>query len=205
MSFFQRSRGLVKSRDEGGIQDLPSLIDLVFLLLIFSLTTMSQNIVKMREKAPSEIETLEKIELPIYNDEKAKTADEKLKTLFFQIERDTLVAGKCAIYALWPSNPDSSTFNSSKQQAIRTGLWAVFTDSILQMQNKQFALSSPCTLIANTIRRYKNSPNLARDRVVGIRADGSTEFRIINFLMTECSQYGDTIPRVVIRTFQRQG
>ena len=57
-------------------------------------------------------------------------------------------------------------------------------------------------MIARAIEEHKEvyffEPNPTN--AIEIRAVKDTEFRIINFIMERCSAYGDTIPRLMLRT-----
>ena len=70
------------------------------------------------------------------------------------------------------------------------------------MNDLVFSKTTPCSLIQWAIHKYKEEnffkPDLSNS--IEIRAVKNTEFRIVNFIMEQCSAFGDTIPRVVLRT-----
>jgi hypothetical protein len=181
---------------------LPGLIDIIFLLLIFSLVTLSIT------HATVEPETQGKrkidIDLPETKSRLTEEIDEVLQTLLFEInylEPDNPATPKM-LYVLRPSLRDSITILEARERAIKDSLYAAFPQSILNLSDRQFANLKACRLIRTSIRNFKNStffePNPAN--TIKIRAIKDMEFRIFNYILDQCSTYGDTIPRIVTHT-----
>lgn len=186
---------------------LPGLIDIIFLLLIFSLVTLSFTDAKVESEKPGETGT----EFPLPEARVAETVElnEVLQTLLFQIEhvdRDNPESPK-VIYALWPSIRDSVSIIDAKVNAARDSLFGIFPVNFLELSDREFSRLPPCTLITNNLRRYKETyfyiPRVTN--AVEIRAVPDTEFRIVNFIMEQVSTYGDTIPQLMWHTFSGRG
>ena len=186
--------------------ELPTLIDVVFLLLIFFLVTISL----LRPGLPSPIPgpPRKPFDLPEAKGSKIDGEKEILETLLIQIERkdekDPL--SPKLVYTLWPSIKDSVTLEQARAKAKEDSLFAEFPPNFLSMGDQEFANSPPCSLIAKSIKDYKNlafkEPGLSN--FIEIRAIKDTEFRIINFIMIQCSAYEDTIPKLVFRTLSEK-
>ncbi len=182
--------------------DLPSLIDVVFLLLIFFLVTMQFSVeassAKRRGAKPPDIQ------LPRARGAEDVPSDDVLSTLLFQIQyavkNDS--SSPRVVYVLEPSGQNPITRNEALQNAKRDSMFAIFPRDFLQLKENQFKRLPACRLISDAIFNYKEEhfhrPSL--DNTVEIRAEKDVEFKIINFIMQECSAYKDTIPRVIFRT-----
>ncbi len=186
---------------------LPGLIDIVFLLLIFSLVTFSVSSVNVgsdngRAKAVD-------YQLPEARIKETLEMEEVLQTLLILIEYENPedVKSPKIVYTLWPSLKDSLTFLEAKNNAIRDSLFAQFLPQFLELSDDAFANSSPCLLIKRAIRDYKNKYfyEPRNTNSVELRAVKETEFRIVNFIMEQCSSYGDTIPRILLHTLSDKG
>ena len=90
----------------------------------------------------------------------------------------------------------------AKLNAIRDSLFAVFPQNFLKLTDKKFSQTKACSLIHSQIKKYKDTYFLepSPTNSVEIRAVKDTEFRIVNFIMEQCSAYGDTIPQIMLRT-----
>ncbi len=182
--------------------DLPSLIDVVFLLLIFFLVTMQFSVqatsTKQKGAKPPDVQ------LPHARGAEDVPSDDMLTTLLFQIQY--AVKGDSSspriVYALQPSSDGELTRSEALQIAKRDSMFAEFPQNFLRLSDNQFKKTQACQLISDAIYNYKEEhfhrPSL--DNTVEIRAEKDVEFRIINFIMQECSAYKDTIPRVIFRT-----
>lgn len=181
---------------------LPGLIDIIFLLLIFSLVTLSfsQAEVDARKRSERAVE----FDLPETNVKHTKEAPDLLSTLLLQIEHTDPQddSSPKIVYVLWPSNGDSITVSQAKERALQDSLFQPFSTDFLQLSDRAFTQMPPCTLIHWAIHAYKeeNFVEPKSTNVIEIRAVRDTEFRIVNFIMEECSAYGDTIPRFTLRT-----
>ncbi|MBN2029352.1 hypothetical protein JW824_03820 [bacterium] len=195
-----------KQEERKGLS-LPGLIDIVFLLLIFSLVTFSVSSVNVgsdegRARAVD-------YQLPEARIRETLEMEEVLQTLLILVEYQNTedVNGPRIVYTLWPSVKDSLTFSEAKNNAIRDSSFAQFPSNFLELSDYAFTNSSACLLIERAIRDYKNlffyEPRNTNS--VELRAVKETEFRIVNFIMEQCSSYGDTIPRILLHTLSDKG
>jgi hypothetical protein len=190
-----------KDTEKKGLS-LPGLIDIIFLLLIFSLVTLSITQAKVETKRRGD----QSMEFPLPETKSIETEEVGgvLQTLMFQIEpsdpEDAL--SPKTVYVLWPSIQDSLSVEEARINAQRDSLFAVFPDDFLKISDAVFSKTVPCNLIQWAVQKYKEEHFFDADlsNSVEIRAVKNTEFRIVNFIMEQCSVYGDTIPRVVLRT-----
>jgi hypothetical protein len=191
----------LKKEEKKGLS-LPGLIDIIFLLLIFSLVTLSFSGARVDAKKRGARGA--DLNLPETKFENTFKGEEILQTLLFQVEHtdpEDLTSPKI-VYVLWPVREDSITVAQAKENAVRDSTFAAFSPDFLQMDDSDFVQSSPCTLIRSAFRRYKDTyftePSYSNS--IEIRAVWDTEFRIVNFVIEQCSAYGDTIPRFVLHT-----
>lgn len=188
--------------DEKKDLSLPGLIDIIFLLLIFSLVTLSVSQAKVETKKRGERDI--DFDLPEIQSRETDEVKEILQTLLFQIEHldSRNIESPKVVFILYPSIEDSLSLQEVKSNALRDSMFAVFEGDFLKMSDREFARILPCRLIKKAIREYKEAyydePNPSN--AVEIRAVRDTEFRIVNFIMEQCSTYGDTIPRIILRT-----
>ena len=194
-----------RKEEKKGIS-LPGLIDIIFLLLIFSLATFSFTDSSLQEEKGDK--GTYDLELPKARITETFKTDDVLQTLLFQIEHTDSEdpTSPKVVYVLWPSWEDSLDINQAKINAQRDSLFAVFPDDFLRMSDRDFTRTSACTLMHWALQTYKNEhfrePNYAN--TIEIRAVRNTEFRIINYILEQCSAYGDTIPRFTLRTLSGQ-
>jgi hypothetical protein len=184
---------------------LPSLIDIIFLLLIFSLVTLnvsdvSDAVVQTNPEGSSAPE----LTLPTIHGAETEKFDRRIRTLLFQIEhrnpRDP--ASAKVVYVLDPGDLEYMDIRQAKQAAVQDSLFAVFPPQYLQMPESDFSRIPACRLIQKSIQAYKGrvftEPRPSNS--IEIRAVEDTEFRIIRFIMDRCSVYGDTIPSIIVHT-----
>lgn len=190
-----------RTEDKKGLS-LPGLIDIIFLLLIFSLVTLSFS--QAEVEANKRSERAVEFDLPETNVAQTKEAPELLNTLLFQIEHedDEDASSPKVVYVLWPLYRDSVTITQAREQALQDSLFHVFPPDFLDLSDRAFRRTPPCSLIHWAIRSYKEEHfrEPRNTNAIEIRAVKDTEFRIVNFIMEECSSYGDTIPRLTLRT-----
>jgi biopolymer transport protein ExbD len=191
----------VREDEKKGLS-LPGLIDIVFLLLIFSLVTLSvsQNTLVAKKTGDKDAE----FDLPETANPATVDADELLQTLLLQIEHqnpDDLKSPK-VVYTLLPSLTDSITVEAARAVAARDSLFAPFPDNFLDMSDHEFWQTSACRLIRESITSYKENHFFRPDPTnsIEIRAVKNTEFRIVNYILEFTSTFGDTIPKFMIRT-----
>ena len=183
--------------------NLPSLVDVVFLLLIYSLVTIPVERSDSSSQKSKQGTEAQELQLPLVSSKKAVDVDPVLRTFLIQIENTVPDNPKSArmVYILKPSATDS-TLGQAMATALRDSAFARFPERFLLMSNAEFAQTRPCRLIRDEIRRFERrhfkGPDVSNR--IEIRAAKNTEFRIINFIMRECSSYGDSIPSIAVRT-----
>jgi len=189
-------------KDEKKGLSLPGLIDIIFLLLIFSLITLSvsQTNVETKKRGSRHVN----FNLPETKSSETEEISDVLQTLMFQIEDIDSTHFKKAkvVFVLWPSTKDSLTIREAKLNAVQDSLFAVFPENFLKLTDREFNQTKACRLIHSEIKKYKDTYFLepSPTNSVEIRAVKDTEFRIVNFIMEQCSAYGDTIPQIMLRT-----
>jgi len=199
--------------DERKSLSLPGMIDIIFLLLIFSLVTLSTS--ESGVEAKKRGEHTDKFDLPRISQAETFEADQVLKTLLFQIENDT--SGNKFVLVLWPNVKDSLTLDQARYNAIndwnlslQTGtepkFMAKVPDNYLSLSDREFRKSAVCKLISSSIKQYQEEnffePSLSNR--IEIRAVKDTEFRLINYIMSESGKYGKLIPRCIFRTLTEE-
>ena len=183
--------------------NLPSLIDVVFLLLIYSLLTIP---IEKTESSVQETEngrSRQEVDLPFVQSRKAAEIDPVLRTFLIQIENEVPDDPLSAriVYILKPSERDS-TLAQARETALRDSAFARFPADFLEMSGREFEQTRACRLIRDEVRRFERGKAPRRDvsKRVEIRAVKNTEFRIFDAIMRECSALGDTIPAISVRT-----
>jgi len=182
--------------------ELTSLIDLVFLLLIFFLVSFVFSIAGdvSGSKVYSEMDLPEsRMALP-------SIKEERLENLMIQIVPDTSQRFLSRrVYLLWPSFDD--TLKITRTQAFVTALkdstFATFPAGYVNFSHEDFQRTPPCRLIAHSIGRYIEKEkfyNRNTRPIIEIRAEQNTEFKIISFIMDQCGAYQDAIQQMIIRT-----
>jgi biopolymer transport protein ExbD len=191
----------IRKEEKKGLS-LPGLIDIIFLLLIFSLVTLSFSQAKVEAKRHGE--NADAFDLPEAKVAETVEVDEVLHTLLFQIEHidPEDPNSQKAVFILQPDLDDSVTVGESRQIAERDSIFAVFPAGYVAMSDREFERSDACRLITESLRAYADDhfyePHAMHS--VEIRAVKTTEFRVINYIMEQVSAYGDTIPRLMWRT-----
>ncbi len=181
---------------------LPGMIDMVFLLLIFSLVTLSISDTHVEKDVLGD--ERQEMALPEMKSPETKEAEEILHTLMIQIEH--LVkednASPKVVFILKPGPGDFLSIEEAKQVALRDSLFAIVPEGFLDMDQRSFERTRMCRMIRDEIREYKERHFLkpAPTNSIQVRAVQDTEFRLINFIMTTCSAYGDTIPGMIVHT-----
>jgi len=190
-----------KRNEKKGLS-LPGLIDIIFLLLIFSLVTLSISEAKVETKRRGDRGV--EFDLPESRTKDTEEVDRLLQTLLFQIDYldPKNKSGPKAVWVLKPSLHDSLSLEGARLIAQRDSLYRPFPGNFLELSDREFRRSPACQIIRESIREYKDQnffkPDLSN--AIEVRAIKDTEFRIVNYILELCSAYGDTIPRVVLRT-----
>ncbi|RPH90322.1 MAG: hypothetical protein EHM72_19260 [Calditrichaeota bacterium] len=189
--------------------ELPSLIDMVFLLLIFFVTTMSVSSGGDPKSTSPERQNV--IDLPKATGKSIEFEKGKLSTLLFQIEPKDAEdpASAKIVYILWGERNGNVSEDALllKLQEERTKespdstFYATFPRHFMRMTHEMQDTCRAFRLIADNINRYQAEYFTIAEAAnsVEIRAVKNVEFRIINHIMQECSKYEDRIPRVTFR------
>jgi len=185
---------------------LPGLIDIIFLLLIFSLVTLSfsKESVEAKKRGDKQVD----FDLPEAQAAETLETEDVLTTLLFQIENKDPKdpSSPRILYVLHPAVHDSVVIDEAKEKAISDSLFDEFPSNFLQLSDRAFSRIRACRLISQSIYDYKNEHffDPSPTNSIEVRAVKTTEFRIINYIMEACSAYGDTIPGFVFRTLSGQ-
>ncbi len=182
--------------------ELTSLIDIVFLLLIFFLVSFAFSLTG----DVSESKTNSDISLPKANSELPVLPDDRLDNLMIQIVPDTtnvLMAHR--VFILWPAMHDSVgiTRVQAYQTALEDSTFSGIGADFLKLDKQAFAALPACRLISNSIAKYFEVNKFSRrsgHSMVEVRAEENTEFKIINFIMAQCGNNEDAVPQIIIRT-----
>lgn len=191
--------------------ELPTLIDMVFLLLIFFIATLTLS--TSGEKKPVPTDQQKEFELPKAKGRIIQEEDKHLTNLLFQFEnkvQNDSVYGR-VLYVLRPDHVVKKTEaelysaikDSLESEPADSSLFATFPPDFLSMSYTQQDTCRAFRLIQEHIRSYWSErfanagPNLSN--TIEIRATKETEFRIISYIMQQCSQFDDDIPKVTFR------
>lgn len=182
--------------------ELTSLIDIVFLLLIFFLISFSFSLTA----DVTESKVYSEIELPKTDTDLPVIRNDLLENLMLQIVPDTTGGVNTRkVFVLWPSYSDTVriTRGQALLQALHDSTFAAFPEFFLFLPEDEFENLPASRLISQSIAEYVEDEEFYRGNtrpVVEVRAEKDTEFRIISFIMDQCSAYEDAIPQIVIRT-----
>jgi hypothetical protein len=192
-----------KRKKEQKELNLPSLIDVVFLLLIYSLVTIPIERSESTSEQKTSASAQNALNLPFVPSRKAVDIGPVFRSFLIQIENTAPDDPKSdkTVYVLNPSVRDS-TIGQARETALRDSTFARFPENFLQMSDAEFSRTKACMLIREQIRRLAKrlSRTAEASNRIEIRAVRNTEFRIVNFIMKECSAYGDSIPAIAVRT-----
>lgn len=196
-----------KREDTRKGMSLPGMIDIIFLLLIFSLVTLSVSQATVETKKRGEEGS--DFKLPVTTSLQTEEIEEYIHTLVYQIEHvdpEDETSPKRVI-VLSPAGSDSVSLPEARARAINDSIFADFPDDVLSFSDSRFERSEACRLIRSTLESYKRDAFLEPDpsNTVQIRAAEDTEFRIVNYILTRCSAYGDTIPNIALHTLVGKG
>ena len=182
--------------------ELISLIDIVFLLLLFFLVSFAFSLAG----DVSDTKVYSEITLPQTDTKLPPIKDDILENLMIQIIPDTSGQGVSRrVYVLWPSFDDTTRVSRVQafHRAVQDSTSAVFPPGFLLLADEEFQKSAPCTLITNSLARYIEKERFYHGNThpaVEVRAEQNTEFKIINFIMNTCSAQQQAIPQIIIRT-----
>ena len=179
---------------------LTSLIDIVFLLLIFFLVSFAFSL----SGDVSESKVYAEIELPKTNTDLQVIKDDWLSNLMIQIVPDTSKSKSKRVYILWPLYEDDIRITRAQafRQALQDSTFAYFPTESAYLHDGDFKQLSASRLITRSINKYVEYEKLYRGNqhpLIEVRADQKTEFKIISYIMKQCSEHKDAIPQIVIR------
>lgn len=186
---------------------LPGMIDIIFLLLIFSLVTLSVS--RATDETPKRGDEGNDFKLPVTMSRQTAQLEPYIRTLVYQIEpaADNGTKKPKRVLVLSPAGSDSVTLSEARARALTDSIFADFPSDVLSLTDRQFQRTEACRLIRSTLEDYKRrvfrEPDLAN--TIQIRASEDTEFRIVNYILTRCSVYGDTIPNIALHTLVGKG
>ena len=189
--------------------ELPSLVDMVFLLLIFFITTLTLSSGgDPKETSP---EQQKQFQLPQASGRMAPTERGELSTLLLQIgheiKGDSL--GSKVLHILLP-DPVSTISETEAMSRVKQELaqeqpdsshCAVFPGNLLDISFDDLENYRAFRLMAAAIDSYRTANFVvpSYDNTIEVRADKRTEFKIINFILTKCSEPDSLIPKVTFR------
>ncbi len=188
--------------DKKGLS-LPGLIDIIFLLLVFSLVTLSVSSSQLESEDKGDSQGAD-LNLPFADAAQTHESSQLLSTLLFQIEHwepDDPQTPK-VLYVLIPEYGDTLSLANAKNRAIVDSMYAYYPSNFLDLNDRQFNRIPPNRMISRYIESYKKEHfyEPGWDNTVEIRASKNIEFRLIQYILNACSAYGDTIPQVVLHT-----
>jgi biopolymer transport protein ExbD len=183
--------------------ELPTFIDVVFLLLIFFLVSYSPITPK---KGQEELE----LSLPTAQGAGEVNANEPLETMLIEIVPLKSEENK-EDYEVWVLLPFESYSNSQKGRvtyrdaktfSMQFQRTAVLPKDVAALNEADFLRLPAIQLMNDQIDSYVTSqfriPHPTNR--IDIRADEDVQFRIIDFIMDKCSSYEDLVPSMVFRT-----
>lgn len=182
--------------------ELTGLIDIVFILLVFFLVAFSVSVIG----ETSDSTTYSEIDLPKIDTDLVSIEDDVLENLMIQIVPDTVnYLSTRKVFVLWPSFDRTKRISRIQafMNAQRDSLFAVFPVNFLALPDQEFTKGPACKLIAGSIKQYIELEKFHYRNThpkVEVRAEKSTEFKILNFIMEQCGSYNDAIPQIIIRT-----
>lgn len=182
---------------------LPGMIDIIFLLLIFSIVTLSYT--DPSDDQNNEGENNVDLRLPVVNSNITENKDEILQTLMLELRYINDDANNpIVVYVLKPS-ADTTNYQMAKYQAIHNAVCDTFPGNFLILNEGEFNSLPACQLISNSIQEYakKHFTIPSPYNTIEVRADKNIKFRVFNYILNLCSSYDDRIPRVIIRTLSQ--
>lgn len=185
--------------------ELPTFIDIIFLLLIFFLLTYSP-------VQPKKGESALELTLPFAEGQFKVNPSERVETLVIEIlpapESDSLNA--YIVHVLLPFREygyiqlrkKGITLGEARRFAREYNRYAYVPYGYERLPQQKFRNLDAVKLIDTQLERF------ARERLrvpkptnnIEIRADRSVKFRLINHILTKCSELGDLIPVIIFRT-----
>jgi hypothetical protein len=184
---------------------LPSLIDIIFLLLIFFMLTINISSI------PGGDYPLDYFDLPKVRINQLDQASKVLQTLMIQIEHEKNnespeepgSLSPLVVYALWPGEREPITISTARMYAQEHGKFAYLVDETTRLNNPDIPDISAEDFIRQEIEQYAgmyfNVPGDSNSYVIDVRAVNETTFKTINHILNVCSELDIPIKRVNIR------
>jgi biopolymer transport protein ExbD len=183
--------------------ELPTLIDIIFLLLIFFLLTYSP-------VPPKVGQSVVELNLPEAEGATLVNQNEELETMMIEIlplNKDDLSSG-FQVSVLLPfedfgiDRDVKVNYNQAKLFAKTYQREAILPIDYASLNQKEFLDLPAVKLINEQLERYVERkfrvPRITNR--IEIRANKEVTFKIINFIITKCASYEDLIPSLIFRT-----
>ena len=191
-----------KRQDNPRELELTSLIDIVFLLLIFFLVSFAFSMAG----DVSQSKSLNELALPKSSMSQVPIKGNKLLNLLIQIMPDTASASQTrAVFVLWPSydGEEALTEEMAFKKTLSDSTFSNFPLDYLKLPATEFTKTDACKLISLSIKQYVERERLLRQNerpMIEVRAEKNTEFKILNFILEQCSLYDEHVPQIIFRT-----
>jgi len=191
-----------KRQDNPRELELTSLIDIVFLLLIFFLVSFAFSLGGDLSHSAS----FPDLDLPAAASQSPLIGEDQLQHLMIQVMTDTANGSTFrTVYIVWPAASDTLPLTRTQafEITLRDSTFARLPGNFMKLPRAEFAQTEACSMITAAIARYlaaRKSQFGRRTTTVEVRADQNMEFRILDFVMAQCSRYDDDIPQIIIRT-----
>ncbi len=185
--------------------ELPTFIDVIFLLLIFFLLTYSP-------VPPQKGEAGLQLGLPVAEGLTKVQLSEKLETLLIEINpvnaKKPELGYSVAVllpfedYDVVRLRPMAITLGKAREFARKYGRVQILPPDYVTVNDEEFNKLPAVRLIDDQLDRYVQTKFRVPKPTnhIEIRADKSIKFRIINHILNKCSSYEDLIPAIVFRT-----
>ncbi len=180
--------------------ELPTFIDIVFLLLIFFIVSFSP-------VAPKVGEAKLELNLPIAEGAGEVESNELLETILIEIlplkEEEKMIGFRVSVllpFDSYASQKGGLTYRDAKSNSSQRQ--EDLPLDVSNLSDREFSRLPAIQLLNDQIDRYVASKfRVPRpSNRIEIRADKEVQFRVINAVMEKCSSYGDLIPSLVFRT-----
>jgi|GEM_PF-533533 len=192
--------------------ELPTLIDMVFLLLIFFISTLS-----LSSSGDQDLPTPSRksFTLPRARGETSVLTDEILSTLLIQVTHvNDNPASPKVVYILQPDEQNKLTevqaLKKVKEEISRSSPdsshYGIVPENAFEMPGAVRDTTHVFSIIRQNIQEYTeehlHTPSISN--TIEVRAAQDTEFGIINYIMEQCSQYGNLIPKITFRVLSSE-
>ncbi len=196
-----------RRRESAKDLDLPTLIDVVFLLLIFFLVTYSS-------VPPRDGHATQELKLPVAEGAARVNQNELLETMLIEIVPVNPKQPQLGyqVSVLWPFEALGTerempvTYQQAKNFAQRSQRLAALPVNYTSLSKVEFEDLPAVRLISAQLDQYVSRKfRIARaTNRIEIRAETGVTFRIINFIIEKTSSYGDLVPSLVFRTMYQK-